>query len=88
MVFACLALGPLGFDIDSFYSTIKVMETKSKRGGRREGAGRKPSVPPEARARAVALSLRPDEIERLQKLGDGSVTAGVRKLLAEKANQV
>jgi hypothetical protein len=70
-------------DIDYPKSRIKAMKAKSKRGGRREGAGRK-KLPPEVRARVIALCLRPDEIEQLEQLGDGSLTAGVRKLLTER----
>lgn len=54
------------------------------RGGTRKGAGR-PPLPPGERTVKVTVWLRPAEIAKLEKLGAGSVTAGVRKLISRRS---
>jgi hypothetical protein len=55
-------------------------EKKSGHGGKREGAGRKPKE--KLIRRAVTLPKK--HIEYLTALGDGDLSAGLRKLLDEK----
>lgn len=55
------------------------MDTESKRGGKRPGAGRPPigDLP----GKRINVYLEPHEIAILKKLGKGSVTAGIKKLI-------
>lgn len=57
------------------------MAKKSKRGGWRENAGRNPiyGVP----MRKVTIMLDPETIEKAKKLGDGELSAGLRKAVKE-----
>ena len=51
-------------------------------GGKRAGAGRKPLGPP---LRRVSVTLPVDVVERLRRLGDGNLSAGIRYLAAAYA---
>jgi hypothetical protein len=53
----------------------------SKYGGKREGAGRRPLGP--AKLQRVDVRLSGDDIAYLRALGNGSLAAGVRRLVAE-----
>lgn len=50
---------------------------KSPKGGTRPGAGR-----PALDVRPVTMRLSAQDIEQAKKLGDGNVTAGIRRALA------
>jgi hypothetical protein len=54
----------------------------SKHGGRREGAGRPPLGP--AKLLRVDVRLSTDDIAYLRSLGAGNLSAGVRRLVAER----
>lgn len=54
------------------------------RGGKREGAGRPVSPDPLLR---VSLRLSAAHVARLKELGEGNVSAGVRRLLAARADR-
>ena len=57
--------------------------TPNTHGGRRPGAGRKPSPDPPLR---VNLRLPRAHLEQLRALGGGYVTRGIRRLLEERAS--
>lgn len=55
-------------------------DERKQRGGKREGAGRKPL--PFARV-GVKAWLTPEDVEYARSLGGGNVSAGLRRALAE-----
>lgn len=54
--------------------------TNGKRGGYREGAGRKP-LPPSERTTGVFVRLPPVLLEKARVLGSGNVSLGIREAL-------
>ena len=55
-------------------------ETKSKRGGEGRGQGRKPLTPTEPTVK-VAITLLASQVEAMQQLGNGNLSAGIRKAI-------
>jgi hypothetical protein len=56
-----------------------ILRDKDGRGGKREGAGRPPLLG--ERLERVMVRLTPAMIERLKRLGNGNVSAGLRALM-------
>ena len=52
-------------------------------GGKRAGAGRRPTG-----VRQLGVTVSATDREILERLGDGNISAGVRRLIAERANPV
>jgi hypothetical protein len=57
------------------------MSPERSHGGKREGAGRPPLGP--AKLQRVDVRLSGDDIAYLRALGNGNLSAGVRRLVAE-----
>jgi len=57
------------------------MDATSRHGGRRPGAGRKPSE--KGRMRKVAITLPDADVDYLRAVGEGNISSGVRRLIRE-----
>ena len=49
---------------------------KHRKGGKREGAGRKPLGP--SKMRRIQVTLADNHIEKASRIGNGNVSAGIR----------
>ena len=60
---------------------------KLPKGGARPGAGRKPVAGPADPLVRKSVTLRESDIRRLEVMGDGNLSAGIRRLLQESTSR-